>query len=149
MNRFRILRIVIILLTHSLDGIHAPISIGHVVPTVSYGGRTVVLVAFDANYTISNFITNLRQFAAAFNCPYRHQFVTFYFGDFATRIDCDYRMSMIECVDQRIVANNTIMLNTYEVCSAFKNKCKTAILSHHYIMTLLTIFCKWTNEILH
>ena len=73
----------------------------------NYGNRLVVFVAFDANYTFSNFMTNLRQFAYAFQCPYRHQFITFYFGDLSMKIDCDYGMNLVECVDARFVDNDT------------------------------------------
>ena len=90
-------------------------SLGGYYTMYSYGQRLVVLVAFDSNYTFTNFMTNLRQFANALQCPYRHQFITFYFGDQSMQIDCDYQMNLVECVNARFVENMTTAFDAYEV----------------------------------
>ena len=82
----------------------------------AFGSRSVVFVAFGGNYTFDDFTSNLRSFAFALNCPSRHQFITFYFGDLLTKIDCDYRNSLVDCVNgDRILGNRTNAINAYEV----------------------------------
>jgi len=83
------------------------------------GNRIIVLVVFGGNYTFSNFSSNLRDFGSALNCPYRQQLITFYFGNLSNKIDCDYQMNLVECVNQRILADSDTARNAHKVSSLF------------------------------
>ena len=80
-----------------------------------FGERVIVFVAFSDDHILSQFVHNLYDFAHAFSCSYREQLITIYFGDQSTRIDCDYRQNLIECVNRRILVNATATKNAYEV----------------------------------
>lgn len=81
-----------------------------------YGKHAVVLVDFDANITtFSTFTSTMHDFAFAFDCPTRHQLVTFYFGDLSTRIDCEYGRSLVDCVTNRIIGNISSCGDFFEV----------------------------------
>src|ERR1700733_5105756 len=73
-----------------------------------HGHRLAILVAFSSDYTLPNFIENLEHFAKAFNCEYRQQFITFHFGDLSMQIDCSYPSDLIDCVNNRLLKNETL-----------------------------------------
>jgi hypothetical protein len=83
------------------------------------GNRIIVLVVFGGNYTFYNFSSNLRDFGSALNCPYRQQLITFYFGNLSNKIDCDYQMNLVECVNRRILADSDTARNAHKVSSLF------------------------------
>jgi hypothetical protein len=105
-----------LILLLSIDGIA---QLGSYIEMSSYGSRQLILVTFDANYSFASFMTNLRQFAAAMQCPYHHQFLTFYFGNQSMQIDCNYGMSLVECVEQRFIGNHTTAMRAFKVCKHF------------------------------
>ncbi len=86
------------------------------IPLKSIGNRIIILVAFDANYTFSNFEFNLRQFAAALHCPFRNHYYSFYFGNESMQIICDLNTNLIDCVNSWILGNVTIAMRAFEVC---------------------------------
>ena len=82
----------------------------------AFGSRLVVFFAFGGNYTFSQFTSNLRTFANALNCANRQQLITFYFGDLSTKIDCNYRTNLVDCVNG-ILDNPMNATNAFEVRS--------------------------------
>lgn len=81
----------------------------------AFGNRIIILVAFGDSYQFSNFSTTLRQLSVAFNCPSRHQLVTFYFGDILSKVECDYESSLVDCVNDRVLGDETTANELYEV----------------------------------
>jgi hypothetical protein len=89
----------------------------------AFGNRVVILVAFDANYTtLSTFSSTLHDFVTSYNCPARHQLVSWYFGNLSTRVDCAYKSGLRDCMTKRIFASDsnvtiavTAMQRYYEV----------------------------------
>ncbi len=77
--------------------------------------RLAILVAFSNDYTLSNFIENMKYFAKALNCEYRQQFITFYFGNLSMQIDCNYPTDLINCVNNQLLDNKTLTRLVYQV----------------------------------
>jgi hypothetical protein len=80
-----------------------------------HGHRLSIFVAISCDWSYSKFIENLQHFASAFDCPYRQKFISFYFGDLSTKIDCDYPADLVDCVRQRLLNNSTFSKMAYQV----------------------------------
>jgi hypothetical protein len=110
--------ITLISIFNCIGNVSAPA--GQYLQLYAYGQRVIVLVVFkyDERYALlPYFIENLKQFAFAFNCPGRNQYITFYFGGISTRIDCDYGSDLNECIENRFVCNRTTATKAFKVCS--------------------------------
>jgi hypothetical protein len=80
-----------------------------------HGQRLAILVAFSDDYTLSNFIENLKYFAKALNSEYRQQFISFYFGNLSMQIDCNYPTDLIDCVNNQLLNNKTLTRIVHQV----------------------------------
>ncbi len=79
----------------------------------SYGGHNVVIVAFDASYTLSQFVTTLTDFANAFDCP---DYTTMFYFDERIQLSCFKRQNLTECL-LNYFRNGSNLANVYYVSS--------------------------------
>ena len=74
-------------------------------------------------------MTNLDEFGNALNCPYRDQFVSIYFGDLSMKIDCAYQCNLADCINDRILANNSAAEAAFQVMMSTIMQCLYSFLS--------------------